>query len=144
MRTWLASVVVLAVVGACGGKTTPKPEPEPGPDECAAGCGPALGMPAQQCSDGSVGGNTGRCVTTADGSCGWEIRECPATATDCVATGCSGSVCAETTSDVVTTCEMKAEYACYRDATCERQAGGPCGWTQTPQLTACLANPPTM
>lgn len=41
-------------------------------------CGPRLGMPSQQCADGSIGGNTGRCIRLADGSCGWEIRECPA------------------------------------------------------------------
>jgi hypothetical protein len=43
---------------------------------------------------------------------------------------------------MVTTCEFRPEYACYRDATCERQADGTCGWTETPELTACLANPP--
>jgi hypothetical protein len=148
MRSCLASVVLaLGLVGACGGKPTPKPEPDPEPGvvECPAGeCGPALGMPSQQCSDGSIGGNTGRCLRQPDDSCGWEIRECPPTVTDCTATGCSGTVCAETTSDLVTTCEMKPEYACYRDAVCERQPSGACGWTPTPELAACLANPPTM
>jgi eight-cysteine-cluster-containing protein len=61
---------------------------------------------------------------------------------DCVKSGCSGTVCTEPGNEMVTTCEFKAEYACYRDAACERQADGNCGWTQTPALTACLANPP--
>ena len=39
-------------------------------------CGPALGMPAILCSDGSTGGNTGRCIRDK-GLCHWEIRECP-------------------------------------------------------------------
>ena len=59
-------------------------------------------------------------------------------------TGCSGTVCAEPGSDVVTTCEFKPEYACYREATCERQPDGKCAWTQSAELTACLANPPPM
>ena len=64
------------------------------------------------------------------------------TANDCIKTGCSGTVCAEPGKDVMTTCEFKAEYACYRDAACERQGDGSCGWTQSQTLTACLANPP--
>ncbi|MBI4917509.1 MAG: hypothetical protein HY825_16840 [Acidobacteria bacterium] len=41
-------------------------------------CGPALGMPAYVCADGSLGGNTGRCLRDpATGTCGWEIRDCP-------------------------------------------------------------------
>jgi hypothetical protein len=45
---------------------------------CSAGdCGPALGMPAIQCSDGSTGGNTGRCIRTKATTCHWEIRSCP-------------------------------------------------------------------
>jgi eight-cysteine-cluster-containing protein len=66
----------------------------------------------------------------------------PATANDCIKTGCSGTVCAEPGKEVVTTCEFKPEYACYRDAACERQGDGSCGWTQSQALTACLANPP--
>jgi eight-cysteine-cluster-containing protein len=63
-------------------------------------------------------------------------------ANNCVKTGCSGTVCAAEGHEVVTTCEFKPEYACYQTATCAKQADGQCGWTQTPDLTACLANPP--
>ena len=66
----------------------------------------------------------------------------PPSGSACIKTGCSGTVCAE--QDVITTCEYKPEYACYKTATCERQADGKCGWTQTAELTACLANPPPM
>ena len=52
-------------------------------------------------------------------------------------TGCSSHVCAA--EPTVTTCEWTDAYACYRTATCERQANGACGWTQTEELTACLA-----
>jgi len=65
-----------------------------------------------------------------------------AVAGDCVKSGCSGTVCVEPGKEVVTTCEFKPEYACYRDATCGRQADGSCGWTKTPALEACLSNPP--
>lgn len=65
-------------------------------------------------------------------------------ANDCIKTGCSGTVCAEPGHDVVTTCEYKPEYGCYREGVCERQADGSCGWTQTPSLQGCLANPPPM
>lgn len=54
----------------------------------------------------------------------------------CMKTGCSGQICAD--HEVMSTCEYKAEYACYKKATCERQANGDCGFTQTPELTACL------
>ena len=55
----------------------------------------------------------------------------------CVATGCSGQLCAE--EPVATTCEWRPEYACCRDARCGRfAAGGRCGWESTPELAACL------
>lgn len=56
----------------------------------------------------------------------------------CIVTGCSGQVCSD--EEVVTTCEYREEYACYRDALCERQADGECGWTETEELTTCLEN----
>jgi hypothetical protein len=57
----------------------------------------------------------------------------------CVKTGCSGHICAD--SDRISTCEFRPEYACYQAATCERQPNGACGFTPSPTLTACLANP---
>lgn len=54
----------------------------------------------------------------------------------CFKTGCSGQVCAD--EEVVTTCEWRAEYECYRTAKCERQANGKCGFTDTPELRRCL------
>jgi hypothetical protein len=62
----------------------------------------------------------------------------------CEKGGCSGTVCAEPGKQMMTTCEYKAEYACYQTAACERQTDGQCGWTQSPDLVACLANPPPM
>jgi len=66
----------------------------------------------------------------------------PAPGGDCVKSGCSGTLCVEAGKEVITTCEYKAEYGCYQSATCGRQPSGDCGWKQTPELKACLANPP--
>jgi hypothetical protein len=53
-------------------------------------------------------------------------------------------MCVEPGKEMATTCEFKAAYACYATATCARQADSACGWSQTAELTACLANPPPM
>jgi len=58
----------------------------------------------------------------------------------CIKTGCSGQVCSD--QEVVTTCEYRSEYECYKRAACERQANGECGFTMTPQLRACLNRRP--
>ena len=55
----------------------------------------------------------------------------------CIKTGCSNQICSDQT--VISTCEFRPEYACYQRATCERQANGNCGFTKTPELTACLS-----
>ena len=60
------------------------------------------------------------------------------TASACKATGCSGQICSD--QDVITTCEYSPEYACYKNARCERQENGQCGWTPTEELVACLGS----
>ena len=60
----------------------------------------------------------------------------------CYIGGCSAQVCSDDP-DVITTCEWLEEYACYRNATCERQADGECGWTETDLLLQCLATAQT-
>ncbi len=61
---------------------------------------------------------------------------------ECMVGGCSGQLCVDTKNgdDMMTTCEYQAEYACYQGATCERQAGGQCGWTMSSTLAYCLDN----
>jgi hypothetical protein len=58
---------------------------EPPSDECQIDeCGPELGMPSYQCADGTIGGNTGRCIRGDDNQCGWEIIDCePCQEEDC-------------------------------------------------------------
>ncbi|WP_437671766.1 hypothetical protein [Sorangium sp. So ce131] len=87
----------------------------------------------------------GICERGASGECGWrqtpELEAClgggePA---PCVVTGCSGQICADEDSDIVTTCEFREEYACYAEhSVCERGASGECGWRLTPELEACI------
>ncbi len=61
----------------------------------------------------------------------------------CAVGGCSAQVCGEEGEDLVSTCEYRPEYGCYKaNSRCERQATGKCGWTPTPQLAQCLAHPP--
>lgn len=68
--------------------------------------------------------------------------DAPAPLARCRPSGCSGQICAD--QDMVSDCMFRPEYACYRTATCERQADGACGWTQTEALTQCLENPPAI
>lgn len=56
----------------------------------------------------------------------------------CIKTGCSGHICSD--EPVVSTCEFKAEYACYQQAVCERQEDGTCGFTLDSTLSECLEN----
>ncbi|OGG02523.1 hypothetical protein A2Z33_01860 [Candidatus Gottesmanbacteria bacterium RBG_16_52_11] len=61
------------------------------------------------------------------------------TAGGCIIGGCSNQYCLTPGQEPRTsTCQWRNEYACYKDAVCERQANGACGWTQTPELTSCL------
>lgn len=65
------------------------------------------------------------------------------TNTACMIAGCSNSLCVseDKARDLVSTCEYKETYACYKTAKCEQQKNGECGWTQTEELTSCLKNP---
>lgn len=71
-----------------------------------------------------------------------QVSSKPVTAGSCVVGGCSSQLCGEESemSDMVTTCEYQTKYSCYQKATCERQATGQCGWTDTAELTMCLKN----
>jgi hypothetical protein len=69
---------------------------------------------------------------------GGAIPVCIKDAAPCVRGGCSGQTCADHA--LITTCDWRPEYACYQAATCERQADGTCGFTQTAALTQCLAS----
>jgi eight-cysteine-cluster-containing protein len=55
---------------------------------------------------------------------------------DCIITGCNGQICAS--EDVITTCEIREEYACYRSTICERNRQNNCGWRDTDTLRECM------
>jgi hypothetical protein len=60
----------------------------------------------------------------------------------CVVAGCSGQLCVtQSDPNVFSTCEYLEEYICFAGATCERQASGTCGWTDTQELRDCLETP---
>ncbi len=64
----------------------------------------------------------------------------------CVPAGCSSTICVDESeaANIVTTCEYRSEYACYKLTTCERQADDTCGWTKTDAFSTCLSNPPVL
>lgn len=96
-------------------------------------CAGQLNTIAIKCAAGYVAAD----VCTETSSCSKTCVKDPTAPKDCVVTGCSGQLCAE--EDMFTTCEWKPEYACYKTATCERNALGRCGWRPTPELSKCLA-----
>ncbi len=87
-----------------------------------------------------------RCGCSEDGKCSapekndfrWSLVQIDTVTQkkECQPTGCGGQICSDRT--IFSTCQWKESYACYRDAQCERQADGECGWTQTLELEACL------
>ncbi len=98
-----------------------------------AACGSNTPAPAPGPGDGTaVGGGDGTGTGTG------------VTAGACKRGGCSSQLCVEEGDDAISTCEYRAEYACYAKAECARQADGTCGWTANAELTACLAQPPAM
>jgi eight-cysteine-cluster-containing protein len=56
----------------------------------------------------------------------------------CVKGGCSGELCVEEGDDVLSTCEWRNEFECYREATCKEQFFGRCGWVMDQKLRECI------
>jgi hypothetical protein len=57
----------------------------------------------------------------------------------CRQTGCGGEVCIGPDDEaVLTPCLVRPEHACLRFTTCEPQADGACGFTQSARYQACL------
>jgi len=70
----------------------------------------------------------------------WSAAPAPAPApvAACHIGGCSGQLCTDQ-ADAISDCLYLPEYACYKSATCARQADGQCGWMPTPVLKSCIA-----
>jgi hypothetical protein len=86
---------------------------------------------------GCFGDNTSPDPSGTAGTSGTSQHE----AGNCFIGGCSQETCTPD-EPVASPCIYNPVFACYRDATCEPQAGGACGWTPTSELTACLAQFP--
>lgn len=110
-----AFVLSLLAVSGCSGSSTTRP-PD-GPSTTSAGGG----------RDEGAGAGATRAHVAAG----------------CKLGGCGSELCLdESAEDMASICIARPEDVCYRSARCEPQAGGGCGWTQTDELLACLANPP--
>lgn len=102
---------------------------------------PQVYQPVCGC-DGQTYSN--ECMANVAGQSAMSLGECKPVEPEpepepCFVGGCSGQVCSSR-EGIITTCEWRQEYACYRNAACERQDDGKCGWTQTAELTSCIEN----
>ncbi|MDI6721157.1 MAG: eight-cysteine-cluster domain-containing protein, partial [Candidatus Aenigmarchaeota archaeon] len=66
------------------------------------------------------------------------VQEC-ASDTDCTPAGCSSQICTTSAKapSVITTCEMREEYACLRQTSCSCIEGR-CAWSDTPEYRECI------
>ena len=106
-------------------------------DECAAAGNPIMETYPEQCrANGQTFTNPHQMAPVAP--------TVPTATPDCVPAGCSKEVCVEAAkaSQTVTSCVYLAQFACYKNARCERQADGACGWTQTAELQSCIKASP--
>ena len=135
----IALATFLALLAACGGPAalgegmSQKP---PCPPEA---CGPVLGMPNWTCSDGSLGGPTGRCLALPQGGCGWEVRWCQGSACAGVAgLACpAGQVCVDDPRDA---CVWGAGADCAGVCVTPRFCGGIAGFP-CPAGSTCVDDP---
>ncbi|HIH42853.1 TPA: eight-cysteine-cluster domain-containing protein [Candidatus Woesearchaeota archaeon] len=65
-----------------------------------------------------------------------DANEC-AKDSDCEVGGCSGQVCAKGGSRVITTCEYRAEYSCYKLTECVCVESR-CAWIEKQEFVRCL------
>jgi hypothetical protein len=62
---------------------------------------------------------------------------------ECVRGGCSNTVCLRAPADqLITSCEWKPEYACYKMMECAPTPQGECKFAETEESKKCFANPP--
>src|SRR5688500_8646759 len=112
MRARNALYPLLALACACTGGLGDAPGALPTSPPGPPGSGPPPPPPA--------GGGGGATVTGG-----------------CVITGCNDQLCSDHL--ISTDCTQRPQDECFRDATCERNAMGNCGWRSTEALHACLA-----
>ena len=102
-------------------------------------CGGIAGIRCRSGLDCKLDGNYpdagGVCMKYAGGD-----TEC-SDDSGCAAGGCSGQVCITKKKAVglITTCEWRQEYGCYRLTSCGCD-GGKCAWRKNPAFDSCLRN----
>lgn len=135
----ILSVVALVVIQMAPRVNPSMPEVIASFEECAAAGNPIMESYPRQCRTAE-----GQLFVEEIGTQNPEPSE-GITFNGCAVAGCSQQLCvsAEEAPTIVTTCEFRNEYMCYREASCEPQQDGKCGWTQTSELQRCLANPPS-
>ena len=119
------------VVKSCFGACVDRYTCEPSEDTCEVDGKTYQAGDSFPASDGC-----NSCTCGPNGLVACTEKACP-----CRVGGCSGQLCVGPGGPDISTCEWRPEYACYRDATCELQADGRCGWTSTDELRACLDAP---
>lgn len=144
----LALAGVLVIIGMVVYGLAPKMQasvPQPiitNFDECVAAGNPVMESYPEQCrtADGRLFVNAAQQAGTFPAQGEGMVFN------GCAVAGCGQQLCvsAQEAATIVTTCEYRAEYACYREASCEPQSDGQCGWTETEELRQCLANPPAI
>lgn len=79
-------------------------------------------------------------IWRASSSLPTEEKECTIDA-DCSTGGCSGQICGakDKVKDIVTTCEWREEYGCYKKTSCSC-ISGKCQWKETDEFLNCMEN----
>ena len=113
-------------------------------DQLNTNTGDTISQPADDVNDDIIIGQPGvktddknddKPTTTVDN----QPQPVPSKVTaDCVIMGCSNEICTSPDNPVFTACVYQSRFACYKTASCEKQASGVCGWTETDELTNCL------
>lgn len=143
-RTPALALAAAALFAACDASTTPAPGPV-ADDAPRQRIGKSDWTPSGTCEDAcgskTLDGNCycdDLCETYGD-CCSDKATVCDGVP-ECFVGGCSGQLCAAQPG-MISTCEWKNEYACYKQpgAVCEAQADGSCGWTMTGDAAQCLA-----
>ena len=105
-------------------------------------CGPPGGSSSSSSTSTSTSTSSSSGSTstgsTSTGSTGSTTGSTSGNPLRCIVGGCNRELCGQEGDSLISPCIFRPEFACYRDATCTRQANGRCGWTMDQRLINCL------